>query len=98
MAVVTEPPYLQRDAGCVAAAFCASCCIRHTELSNPHSNDTRDDLRTAPVFTLCISLEEVQVLNHLRLLQWNSTFSLLVENFIEFFTVARVYDEKEGNT
>jgi hypothetical protein len=66
MAVVTEPPYLQRDVACVAAAFFASCCIRHTELSNLHSNDTRDDLRTVSVFTLCISLEEVQVLSHFQ--------------------------------
>jgi len=26
----------------------------------------RDDLRTVPVFTLCISLEEVQVLSHFQ--------------------------------
>ena len=79
MAVVTEPTCLQRDVGSVAAALFASRCIRHTELYLTYIVMTlRDDLRAVPVFTLCISLEEVQVLSHFQ--------TSAVEFYIFFFS------------
>lgn len=66
MTVVTELTYLQRDVRCViVVALYASWCIRHTELTYIVMT-LGDDLRTEPVFRLCIWLEEVQVLSHFQ--------------------------------
>ena len=54
-----------------------------------------DDLRTVPLFTLCITLEEIQVLSHFRFLYLNSIFSLLAENFSNFLRLVAFLMEKK---
>jgi len=99
MAVVTEPTYLQRDVGCVvAAALFASCCIRHNELCNLHNDTWRRPSHCTIVYTVHLVGRGPGFEPLSDFCNGILTFSLLAENFIEFFTVARVSDWKEGNT